>query len=220
VKKKTFIYLCAFLLFFSEQSNIFAQEKVSQQEKKTCNKSRFLSEANFFLFRPTGRVLKKTFGKNWAHYQFKCLIMINPYDVFWKNFYVWFGINYLTRNGRVIGGDEKTHIEMTPFLAGLRYDYCAIDNWLHLTADAGLNYYFVRIENNSPLVDNVRRSVPGGMLQVGASFIPYKRTSINLFFNYTFGNLERSINKYCDSVRPVPLGLSGLNFGVGLGFYF
>lgn len=138
----------------------------------------------------------------------------------WDCFSAFFNASYVWNTGHSLGVGNKTQLQIVPLSLGLKWVQpwiCDIDVYL----GAGATYSFLRIHDHSPFVhEHVNKQAWGGTAKAG--FI-YHYTSC-LFFEgfvdyiYTRFNFHESDDT--PYVERNDLNMSGIKFGVGVGYNF
>lgn len=138
----------------------------------------------------------------------------------WNCLQGFFNASYVWNEGRSIGLNDKTNLELIPLAFGLKWVQpimCDIDAYL----GAGATYSFLRIKDHSPFVhEHVRKEEWGGTVKAG--FIWHYTSCIFLegFVDYYYTKFKFHTTNSEPFVYRHDADLSAVKLGFGLGYSF
>lgn len=136
----------------------------------------------------------------------------------WKWLKGYAGIEYLEKSGRSLNGGQKTSLWMLPISVGIQ-PTAKVSSNVDFYATFGGQYFYLHTHNQSSYVDrHDHHNGGGGFLNTGFHFFPLEHMVIDLFGAYAFRWVHVEPSKHEVYSRKVQL--SGLTFGLGLGYAF
>lgn len=143
----------------------------------------------------------------------------------WKWLRIYGGINYISREGRSIGGHHRTEIIILPASIGLQA-MIEVARDLKYYASIGPRYFYVHQENHFSAIDHsVNGHGIGGFINTGIQFdfgpdfyILGTDCFIDLFCEYSFCRIPFRSHK--QNVTGATRQVGGLTFGGSLGYRF
>lgn len=136
----------------------------------------------------------------------------------WKFLRIYGGLNYISREGRSVGGHYKTEIMILPVSLGLQA-MIDIAHDVKYYATVGPRYFYVHQNNHFKGVDRtVNGHNIGGFVNTGFLLYFGSHFFIDLFGEYSYCKIEFHSHKrnVIGSTRQV----GGLTLGGGLGYQF
>ena len=176
-----------------------------------------VARVSYFL--PESSSLQNVSYNGGAYYQVTGTVPMYDGDLFaLRGLNFWWAVDYFYKSERSTRFNNRGHIQMVPITAGLKYIYPAYNFRPYL--GAGFKYYFVKIHNSSPfLQENIRRNGLGGTIEIGLLTFLARYLVMDLFLTYSF----KQFNSYFINSRNVinySFNVGGLNIGGGLGLKF
>lgn len=183
----------------------------------------YLGEFKVGYFRPTNDILRDIFPDGWPNYQLE--ISYSPFsrscDNWWRNFFAWGSINYLHADGESAVGIDDCTIDILPVALGLKYMHplpCCTQAY----ASAGLKYFWLHVDSHDDIEHLKDRAHGlGAVIAIGALFHPIRNVFLDFFVDYSFKHFNKSnFSIKQNNVIPSAVDISGITFGVGVGFWF
>ncbi|MGH2611945.1 MAG: hypothetical protein ACRDFB_02720 [Rhabdochlamydiaceae bacterium] len=136
----------------------------------------------------------------------------------WKWLRLYGAVNYISRDGRSIGGHHKTQILFLPVSLGLE-SMISISDDVKYYATLGPRYFYIHQENHSPGVHHsVNAQTLGGFVNTGIQVHFGSSFFIDFFGEYSYARVHFSTYKHNTSTHTHQVG--GLTLGGGLGYRF
>lgn len=136
----------------------------------------------------------------------------------WRWLQIYASVEYLTRHGRSLGGNQKTRIQEVPLSLGLRPVITICTN-IQYYFTLGPRYFFIHQHNSSSFVDrNVNENGFGGFVNTGFYFFPYRHLVLDIFGEYSYMRVHAHPSQTNVDGRSIQVG--GFVFGAGLGYAF
>lgn len=176
--------------------------------------SGFTVEPRAYYFRPSEKVVRSIYGKAWIGGG----VRIGDVPLPWDSLSLFLSLDYLSRNGRSLGGDESTSVVMFPVTPGLQWNFFRREK-IDLYVGGGPRYYTIWTKNNSNYVPHkLTRSGWGSYINGGMLLPITESIRLDAFVGYSmkrFGapKVTSPILGFSDSV-------GGLEAGGGLAFGF
>jgi len=113
---------------------------------------------------------------------------------------------------------ELVRFKMPTIGIGLKY-FFEIHKRVEFSLGGAFKVLFVRVENKSPFViRNDNKNKPGGVVNIGMLFNPYKQFIVELFADYLIGKVKSCPSTDCS--MNCDLNISGFISGISLGCKF
>lgn len=139
----------------------------------------------------------------------------------WKNrigLDLYASIEYMQKNGHSLNRSYETNVWQIPVNVGLKPLF-VINSFMQYYFTLGPRYFYIHQHNNSKYVDkNSGKSGVGFFANTGFNFIVWEHFLIDVFGEYSFGKVCFYTNK--QNVYTRNIQISGLTFGLGLGYSF
>ncbi len=136
----------------------------------------------------------------------------------WKWVRLYGAVNYISRDGRSIGGHNRTEIMFLPVSLGAQAMLDLSDD-VKWYATLGPRYFYTHQENHFRGVNrSVNNHTVGGFVNTGIQVLFGDNFFIDLFGEYSYARAHFSSNKQNVSGHTRQLG--GLTLGGGLGYQF
>ncbi len=138
----------------------------------------------------------------------------------WECVSGWVNAGYIWNEGKSLGLENKTELQLIPLSAGLKWVQpvtCDVDLYLGL----GATYSFLRIHDHSEFVkEHVRKQAFGGTVKTGFIYHYTCNVFFEGFVDYYYTRFTKSSSHSEPFVQEYDLNMSGLKFGVGAGYSF
>jgi len=189
------------------------------ESEKEKNDSKYLFvELSGGIFRPSANILKKIYGFTWPAFQFKV-----TFPLFCKKVHGWVALNYASKKGCSVGGNQKTTMHLLPVSVGIRgivpirTRHCNLFSWYGgIAAQATI----ARIWNDSNYVDrHTNGTAPGVLFETGFYLYPCRWSVISFGVDYNIARLKAQ-ESCMPNVVSCPLRLNGLGVRLGLGYTY
>jgi outer membrane protein len=204
------IIFAAFVSFISLSASLTARDWNPTPIRE--ERDGILLEAKFVCFYPTSHVLHEIFPGVMPGFS------VEASGPIWKNFHLWGDVGYITKHGHSLGGHQKTSIHIVPITLGVEYVYRVNDSF-KVYAGLGPRYFFVNVINHSDFVHrHDTGNGLGGVFRGGALIYLKEYLALDLFVDYSLKTMEFSGSS--KTIERHDLNLSGINFGIGLGYQF
>jgi outer membrane protein len=219
IKNRIFLFCILFLNFFcfsyADQVAYSAIRETTQKVDGHCKRIlKGIGEFKFGLFRPDSKRLRDVYESPWLNYE---LSMSYP---MWKGLSIWSSLNYIDESGQSLGLQQhRTVIRIIPLTMGMKYVFFLSEHF-DTYIGAAMRYFFVRVQNRYPFVKReVHKNGLGGGFVGGLLVMPHPNAAIDIFIDYSlkkFNKEKKSINNNIQH----DLDISGVTFGIGIGYLF
>lgn len=136
------------------------------------------------------------------------------------NFKLFIEADYFEKEGTVIEGNDRTHIEMIPLNIGVKYFIPSDIDCLDLYIAAGLQNTFVEIHDHSNFVrKHLSENGFGAIFKGGVVYYFSGNFFLDLFVNYATNTIRHS-RSFRAGVIPLKANVSGVSAGLGVGYHF
>ena len=180
-------------------------------EKRYMNCNRAILEVRFSYFRPSSELLRKIYDNGGINYELTASLPV------WRRLNIWEAVDYFSKDGRSLGGHQKTEIRIIPLTLGLKYIYDI--KKFSLYGGLGFRYFFVHVKNHSESVDrSISENGLGGVVEAGIMYQFLKHWVADVFGSYSFKELHTHTSR--DNVKTHSLEVGGWNVGGGIGCKF
>ena len=133
-----------------------------------------------------------------------------------KNFNLWMSFLYLSKNGRSIPEEDKTHIEIMPLSFGFKYNI--VLNFFDFSLGVGPCYSWLRIKDKSEFVDQItKKQNLGAMFKANIKY-RVKKLYFSVFLDYFFQHFHFSTKN--EGIKRHSTDVGGLLLGFGIGKSF
>jgi hypothetical protein len=176
-------------------------------------------EARFSYFWPESKTLREIYHNGGINYQLTGTIPFYQGDNFGlRGLNFWWALDYFLANGKSIGLEEKTRLQIEPLTAGLKW--ITPNSIVRPYFGAGFKYYFMQIRNYSSFVKQyMANNGSGFVLDTGVQLFIAKHLLADLFASYSFKQFG-ALSIELANVEATWLDIGGLNFGGGIGVKF
>ncbi len=140
-----------------------------------------------------------------------------------SNWYGFASVDYLTKSGRSIGLCDKTKVSLSPIAIGLKYfAFSSCNEVADIYLGAGVQPVRVHTKDCSSYVQqNQTRWGAGGIFKVGSYIYAPCNFVLDVFLDYSYARAKGKVTcSPTQNVIPLKANVSGIIFGVGLGYCF
>ena len=137
----------------------------------------------------------------------------------WHQLYTWASVSYFCENGRSIGANNTTNIQLIPLAFGFKYLWWCTNS--HPYIAIGPLFTRFKTEDNAPFV--IRKNKKwgyGATAKVGNSWYIWGDLCLDVFVNYSYMYIDFDRVPADKPVVRHDADLSGFSFGSGLGYSF
>jgi len=175
--------------------------------------------ARFSYFWPEATDLQKIYHNGGIDYALTGTVPVYQGDCFsLRGLNAWWAVDYFQRQGKSLGLEYTTKIQVEPITAGLKWIYPK--GVCRPFFGAGFKYYFVQIHNKAPNVKkNMTNNGLGCAVEIGSQFFISKHLFLDVFVAYSFKQFGAQSTGLAN-VRSTWLDLSGINAGGSFGVKF
>ncbi|HEY2811351.1 MAG TPA: hypothetical protein VGJ00_08195 [Rhabdochlamydiaceae bacterium] len=200
----------------SEDQHVEAKPTQSTTHCSSCSGTSLTTSPAILEFRASYfRPFSKTFRKlthGGVNYSLETTIPV------WKRWNIWGGVDYFSKDGRMIGIDRSVHITIVPITLGLKYIYL-FNRYYGLYAGAAGKYYFVETINRVyPMYKTTHRYGLGSVIEVG-NLICFKKIVLDIFSSWSFKKVKGP-HHLPPNATSFSMQVGGWNIGAGLGYKF
>ena len=203
------VVMAAFSLLFAEET------------KEVCCKETIPTtlEVRFSYFWPQSQIVRDIYQGGGVDYQLTGTVPVYQGDIFaLRGLNFWWAVDYFPRDGKSVGLDSGTSIQIEPLTAGFKWIYP--ESRIRPYLGVGFKYYFVQIHNDSPYVQSyIADNGPGCVAETGCQIFVAKYFFVDMFVAYSFKQFGSS-SVSSPHVITTWLDLSGVNAGAGIGVKF
>lgn len=136
----------------------------------------------------------------------------------WRWLEIYGSVEYLERNGKSLGGNEKTSLWGLPVSLGLR-PVVSFSEKFQYYFTLGPRYVYFHAHNDSEYVDRILvKNAFGGFVNTGFYYFPYKHLVFDVFGEYSY--VRTKFHPHKTNVFGVEIQVGGFAFGGGIGYAF
>ncbi len=133
-----------------------------------------------------------------------------------KNFNLWVNFLYLSKDGRSIPVEDKTHIEIMPLSLGFKYNIAL--NFFDFSLGLGPCYTWLRIKDKSEFVNQIVKKQNFGAMFKSSIKYRVKKLYFSVFLDYFFQHFHFPTTN--ERIKRHSTDVGGLLLGFGIGTNF
>ena len=179
-------------------------------------------EGTVSCFFPQEKILREIYGSAWVNYGIELNRIPVPCMSHCRNFGLFAGIDYMTKDGKSLGGNDDTRIQVIPLTLGVRWlrnFWTRCDKTMDFYLGLAPRYSFLRIHDHTSVgVRHIYKSQIGIYTKLGILVRPCGRCVLDVFASGTYTDFSSPNTP--NLVSRYSLQLCGVNVGGGIGFIF
>jgi hypothetical protein len=173
-------------------------------------RSSILAEFKMGYFRPGDKVLRHIYNEGLLDLQLTSSFRV------WKPLYIYGAVEYISAEGRSIGGHEKTHLRLVPLSLGVQYILpITFDCKYYLTVGPRL-FFFHQKNHSRGVPSTVNKWGCGGFVNTGFMYYLSHHIIIDVFGEYSY--MRMHFESHRKNVSGNTLQVGGLTLGAGIGY--
>lgn len=170
------------------------------------------TEARFSYFIPSSKTLSDIYDSGGVDYELMGNIPI------WKGITAWWAGDYFYKEGRSLGSNDRTRIQIGAATLGAKYMHSLAKFTPY--GGLGMKYFFLKINNHGEYVNHsIWKNGLGGVVEIGTLYTIIQHFVLDIYVSYSYKEFSPPHNSNVN-VKTKSLNIGGWNLGGGLGYQF
>lgn len=178
-------------------------------------------EGRVSYFKPTSKTIRHAFGNGWADYELQF-----SKNIGW-DWQIWAGVSGFSKDGKT--GHARNTLQLIPINLGLKYYFPFIEVFkVHL--EGAVCYSFMNVKERTEYADIHRhKSGWGGLIGGGIDYVFWENAYVSFFVEGYLQEFNFHNPAYISVPSTAPanttpekisVDVSGLKYGIGIGYQF